>query len=561
MYSHGFHRLDTPPPGSQFRRPWSPESVDPLPPNRFMSDDGPNPPERAERREPSDVSVEALDLADYARTLRRANQDPLDAYPYSIPAFRAYDNYPPSPQPIRPLASGDSVPSLVAPSATTSHSHGTSIRTPTPHRRPYSLPPPSSHPHYSIPSYPSVSNHASREGHYRPPESADAQTEIDIANFPAFSRNWYAQRKVDFAAYQAMPMPQDNPDFFDPTFPTSAYQADPRGLPSYSPPPMYPNLSAYGSRSSRDAEMLPWGIDPSDTKPPLDKEVKEERVRMLERVFGKGKHIHHDARPIGSVDAHGHLITEGPKKRLAFRWLQVLLALLAAISGIYSAVAIKTSSPPPPSGKPPAYVLYVLSVITFLFATYWFLIYPSCCGPRKAKKDTPFNQGPDGMMVLPVQGLPGGKKGKKSKKGGPPGEGVQVNLIVDPAMFGGRDVMTKKIVMKMRSGGKRKGRHRGRKAKRRGLFEGLALEAQWKRARKLLKWSMFIDILSILLWGAEFVYIMMGKRCIPGAFNGWCDAYNLSTASAFLLCVAFGFSVFFDVKDLHASRVSPRTRT
>lgn len=140
-------------------------------------------------------------------------------------------------------------------------------------------------------------------------------------------------------------------------------------------------------------------------------------------------------------------------------------------------------------------------------------------------------------MVLPVQGLPGGKKGKKSKKGGPPGEGVQVNLIVDPAMFGGRDRddeedsdedeygsesdMPGSYTSITGSGGKRKGRHRGRKAKRRGLFEGLALEAQWKRARKLLKWSMFIDILSILLWGAEFVYIMMGKRCIPGAFNGW----------------------------------------
>jgi hypothetical protein len=40
-----------------------------------------------------------------------------------------------------------------------------------------------------------------------------------------------------------------------------------------------------------------------------------------------------------------------------------------------------------------------------------------------------------------------------------------------------------------------------------------------------------------------------------------CNAYNVSSACACLLCVVFGVSVFFDVKDLHASKVSPRTRT
>ena len=39
-----------------------------------------------------------------------------------------------------------------------------------------------------------------------------------------------------------------------------------------------------------------------------------------------------------------------------------------------------------------------------------------------------------------------------------------------------------------------------------------------------------------------------------------CNAYNVSSAAASFLCVAFGVSVFFDVKDLHASKVSPRTK-
>ena len=41
------------------------------------------------------------------------------------------------------------------------------------------------------------------------------------------------------------------------------------------------------------------------------------------------------------------------------------------------------------------------------------------------------------MMVLPVGGFPGQKPKKNGKKGkGPPDSSVQVNLIVDPTMFG-----------------------------------------------------------------------------------------------------------------------------
>ena len=68
-----------------------------------------------------------------------------------------------------------------------------------------------------------------------------------------------------------------------------------------------------------------------------------------------------------------------------------------------------------------------------------FLIYPSCCARRKRKAlETPFTQGPAGMMVLPVSGAHGDKKKKKKKgkNGKDGGEGVQVNLIVDPRMFG-----------------------------------------------------------------------------------------------------------------------------
>lgn len=64
-------------------------------------------------------------------------------------------------------------------------------------------------------------------------------------------------------------------------------------------------------------------------------------MRMLEREFGgkgKGKAVEEVEHMVGSVDSKGKLITEGSKKRLAIRWLQVLLALLAGGSSIYAAV-------------------------------------------------------------------------------------------------------------------------------------------------------------------------------------------------------------------------------
>lgn len=80
--------------------------------------------------------------------------------------------------------------------------------------------------------------------------------------------------------------------------------------------------------------------------------VKEERMRMLEKEFGpkvsrkgKGKgegeedgEEEEEQEPeelvMGSVDSRGKLVTPGPKKRVAARWLQGLVALVAAACGI-----------------------------------------------------------------------------------------------------------------------------------------------------------------------------------------------------------------------------------
>lgn len=138
--------------------------------------------------------------------------------------------------------------------------------------------------------------------------------------------------------------------------------------------------------------------------------------------------------------------------------------------------------------------------------------------------------GPGGMIVLPVNTLPGGgkKKKKKGKKGSQGGDGVQVNLIVDPTMFGhgprqeeededgpGNDEHSSSVSFAGRPTG-------ARRPRRRNVFEGLAMEEQWRQARKELKWLAFADCLFLALWGIEFVWILIGERCPPGEFDGWC---------------------------------------
>lgn len=311
--------------------------------------------------------------------------------------------------------------------------------------------------------------------------------------------------------------------------------------------------------------------------------MKEERMRMLEREFGgkgtgKGGYGDDEAeeRVVGSVDEKGNLITQGPKKRIATRWIQILFAFGAGIASIYGAVIIKPKTPAPPQGKAPAYLLYVLSCLTLLALLFLFVFYPCCCAGRRKGKSSGQSYGPMGAMVLPVQQLPGGKKnkggnGKKKsgKKGQPPGMGdVQVNLIVDPSMFMpggmGRDAQDTEPRSDDDGEGSAygsQGNRPARKPRRRGVFEGLALEERWKAARKWARKVMFFDVGMLVAWGAEFGFVMWGKRCPSGGFDGWCDSYNVATACAFLLALAFCLSLFFDVKDLHNSRQSPRTRT
>ena len=180
---------------------------------------------------------------------------------------------------------------------------------------------------------------------------------------------------------------------------------------------------------------------------------------------------------------------------------------------------IKTPKPPPPQSEPHTYALYALSILTALFYLHVFFIRPCYRGGRKKRNVTA--TGPGGLAVLPIQGLQGDNKKKKGKKGKQEQGNVQVNLIVDP-MFspsGGQDDEESANYDEHFSSSGQSGP--GKRPKRRSVFEGLAMEEQWKLARTDLKLMLLYDTVGLLLWSVEFVWILIRERCPPGGFNGW----------------------------------------
>lgn len=529
------------------------------------------------RREASDVSVEALDLADYAMTLRQRGPE---SDPYESPFDRHNDQPHHRSAPLFPpaTASGSGFdrpysaqsrdtayppPSLVSGGATSVSSHGND--SPYAIRRPQSLPPVHSANPFSVPRMPAI--FAAQRQHPAAPAS-EPTMDHDVRQFPAWSRGWYEQRgkQAEEPGYRP----------FSPQTPPSEFGVSPYQFPA-------------AAGSQRD--LLPWSAERDGPGHQVTESVKEERMKMLEREFGgegkRSKFKDDEEGIIGSVDQTGKLITAGPVKRTAMRWLQGVLALGSAGSGLYAALYVKPNPPAPAAGKPATILLYVLACLSLVVIIYFFAIRPFCCGARSRKfrkEAQAAENGVPGMMVLPVA-TPGAggkkpknnKKGKKGKKGqaGEPGS-VQVNLIVDPTMFGSgrgrRDESSDdEDEMDMpgdyegssnrsrRSGGAAR---QSRGPKRRSVFAGLALEARWKRARNDLKWNTGVDAIMMLLWAAEFIAILlMNKTCPPGGFEAWCDGYNVAVAGACLLAFAFAISLFLDIKDLHASSQSPRTKT
>jgi hypothetical protein len=328
MYSQSHTSDISSPPSLSRPRPWSPDPTDPLPSLRSLGDRVPPQTNgnnrtstipRYRMNEPSDPSIDALDLADYAHILS----------PSPYPSGPIYDDYPPAPARSFTVTSHASLdpPSLVS-------SRGTA--TSRPHSQPLRHPDyrPSFPPSIPVSAHTSASLHTpSDPGLYSPkvvhppfdtPSSYGgiANSEIDITQFPAWSRGWYPK---DSSRSQK-------------TGPRSEASRAPFFDPSYRATGVFGNqYAAAHSTSSRD--VVPWSdTDAPSYDYPLDPELKEERVRMLEHEFGSNSESPVKEEPVGSVDGRGRLITEGPKKRVAIKIIETLLALEIAASLVYAAL-------------------------------------------------------------------------------------------------------------------------------------------------------------------------------------------------------------------------------
>ncbi|TFK30219.1 hypothetical protein FA15DRAFT_663606 [Coprinopsis marcescibilis] len=637
----------------------SPQLVDEyplLPEEQFPRLPRRSPKRREERQEASEVSVEALDLADYARTLRsRQMEHPYPPFPYADVSLNSSSARPLKQQlPSHPPSSFPSFPNIYR-GGTRSSANTSTTST---HRTPnsiQSMPLAFSHRQQPL-SVPNTPNRSAPNLHHDPDQ------EIDVTHFPAWSRDWYNSdcnlRKpghTDLTSLEAyerevglvMPPPLAGPSSstksrtnlpdsvskaalspFDPAYihPESYPRGkdgdmfnDNHSYPSYSAPPYSNHEPLLGYNDPRRDGVVPWSLDPPEYKNmPLDPQVKEDRIRMLEHEFGtkkqkQSKHVPYDGKSkevddgllrddngkivVGTPNGKGGLATRGPKMRATARFLQFAFAIAVGGPVVWAALALKPDPAPPPAGTPPFYILAVLSPITFLVHFYFFLIRP-CVVRRRQPNLTLPHPGAQGMMVLPVQA--GGKRakggkghkhpypGKKGKKRGYPGGGdVQVNLIVDPNAFGlqaGEDDLSSSsdegdggtpgsvgildrynpFDSARRERERERNRTKRKRNRRKTLLASLKLEEEWRHARSWLRIVSTFDAFAFILWGVAFGFVLAGKRCptggSEGGYGGWCTAYNASTAAACLLCIAFGVSLFFDVQDVYASKASPRTR-
>ena len=66
---------------------------------------------------------------------------------------------------------------------------------------------------------------------------------------------------------------------------------------------------------------------------------------------------------VGTADRQGDLVTQGPRKRLAVRILQVLFAIGAGIPAIWAALFVHPKKDPSLKGSTASFVLYVWGAI------------------------------------------------------------------------------------------------------------------------------------------------------------------------------------------------------
>ncbi|UZJ53195.1 hypothetical protein CBS101457_002515 [Exobasidium rhododendri] len=387
--------------------------------------------------------------------------------------------------------------------------------------------------------------------HYSGHPRASKPGEV-LPDFPPWSRTWYnGDTSTNGRAYTSVPPPPGQGGWESESAPTRSGTTGQYG-------------HVYGQPGMTDF-------------------VKEERIRMLEKEFGKVKGSkgqnsnekyggddddddgddvigEDEDLPLGSVTSKGRLITERPKWRTALRVSIGIITTAGCACGLGGALLVKTTSTssPAPKGTAPAYILYACSVISLLVLLYLHVLRACCCDPMR--KELKAGGDPDsllGGMIIPVLSGGGssdgkGKKGKYGKGAMPP----TVNLIVDPSLLGmGRrnkdndDVNDERLPGDARRSKKRKNGF--------GVMGNIQMQRRWRLARSKVKLFTTWDIILCILWIAcDVVSLGLGKKCNVG--GGWCAFYNAAIACGVTVVVFLLGAIYFDYRDLKTSRQAPR---
>ncbi|GAB1517988.1 hypothetical protein RhiTH_001045 [Rhizoctonia solani] len=252
----------------------------------------------------------------------------------------------------------------------------------------------------------------------------------------------------------------------------------------------------------------------------------------------------------GDVNEDGKLISNGPRKRMAVRALEVLSAIGAVIACIYAFAVSghfvfiwdaipgvpKPNPAAPPASKPAVYVIVVLGFGTIFVFAYIYII-RGLFGVG-VNKDDPYAH----AMVLPIsRHRPGQSKKHKNQSS------VQVNLIVPSVTSPNRESnLTPGVPWSEQQ------------ASSNNVFTSYEREKARLSARRGLWWALGLDVLGALAWGTGFVLAMVGPRCPVGGYSGWCDAFNGAVACSCIGCVLFIASGVLVGRDLFASRRTDR---
>ncbi|KAL7416927.1 hypothetical protein BDY24DRAFT_412407 [Mrakia frigida] len=554
------------------------------------------------RREESDASLEVMDIAAYAESLRTSStkyhsQPPSTTFGSPL-SFNAGNARPlPSPGPRR-FAS--------PPPSSFQHDHRTSL--PPPARRsmdyhhPYSpnsiegYPLDSFIPPFAIsrssasprPSFDSTLATSSTGYHYDPPPEADS-----AGYFPPDSNAPHsAQVFASSAPHHDLPTRRETDE---PTLDRETL----RGFPKWSRDWFKGGEGKDGGGEYAEVGEERWegggltggdlGEGPSSLSPSMNGEgklgvgstieerIKEKRMKKLEREFGiggdgsggagtkgKGRAVEEHVYVVGELDSKGKIVTSGLKKRLTLRWIEGLFGLATCGLALYGALMIKPTPSPPPSGTLPSLLLCIFSVLSFILDLSLLLIRPLCCSSSKPLKSQQHPNNPllGGAMLLPM----GGQGGKKGKKGQMPG-GFQVNLVVDPRAFQVAPVKKKKKKKTKRSKKRKSGTveelasssssssedsssDEEDETRRLSFGEVMAQRERRAWARKWIVRMVWFDVVQGLGWGTVFGVVMVtGEKCPVGEFEGWCECYNSATAGSVLLCLCFLTSFVFGIQD------------